>query len=214
MVDGDPGETLTSNVDIDGGNVEMVRAEIRIGVGELRLEGGGTKLLTGSFRYSENLGKPDVRYDATGFRGRLTVESPKSRSFRGDVENTWTLQMGSKAPVELHVNLGVGESHVDLSKVPLQSLEVHVGVGELDLNLDGKYSKNVNVSVRGGVGEAKIRLPKDFGVVADAKGGIGSVDVKGMTKRGNRYYNDAYKEGEPALILDVRGLSPIEKWAR
>ena len=74
----DPGPTQTANEEIDAGKAEAVRAEIRMGGGDLRLQGGGTKLMTGSFRYSERLGRPIVRYDLSGSHGRLTVRIPET----------------------------------------------------------------------------------------------------------------------------------------
>jgi hypothetical protein len=205
VIDTDAGPTLTATKEVEAGKIEALMAEIRIGVGELRISGGASKLLEAEFRYSEKVGQPDVRYDAAGFRGRLTVESREQKGSFGDQKNEWNLKLGPTVPTDLKLNLGVGESHVDLTRIPLHSLEIHIGVGELNLNLAGKYEKDVSVSVRGGVGEATIRLPRNFGVIADAKGGIGSIDVKGLTQRGGRYVNDAYQEGKPALRLDVRG---------
>ena len=205
MIETDGGPTLTSTKEVEAGKIEALQAEVRIGVGELRIAGGASKLLEASFRYPEKQGAPEVRYEAAGFRGRLTVESRDSKHNIKDGKSEWNLKLGSTVPTDLKLNLGVGESHVDLSRVPLHSLEIHIGVGELELNLQDKYDKDVNVTVRGGVGEATIRLPKDFGVIADAKGGIGSIDVKGLEQRDGRYVNDAYKEGKPALRLDVRG---------
>lgn len=205
VIDTDAGPTLTASKTLEEGKVESIKAEIRIGVGEVRVTGGGSKLLDAKFEYSERLGQPEVRYDGEGFRGRLSITAPKERKIAGDMKNVWNLKFGNKAPMELEVHLGVGESHFDLSEVPLRRVEMHVGVGEVDLTLGGKHSADLEVQVRGGVGEARIKLPKNFGVVADAKGGLGSIDVKGLTKRGDRYYNDAYKEGQPAIRLDVRG---------
>ncbi len=205
VIETEEGPTLTSTKEVEAGKIEALQAEIRIGVGDLRIGGGAAKLLEASFRYPEKLGAPEVRYDAAGFRGRLTVESRESKHSMRNGKHEWNLKLGPTVPTDLKLNLGVGESHVDLTRIPLHSLEIHIGVGELDLNLAGKYEKGVDVTVRGGVGEATIRLPRDFGVIADAKGGIGSIDVKGLEQRNGRYVNDAYQEGKPALKLDVRG---------
>ena len=42
-------------------------------------------------------------------------------------------------------------------------------------------------------------------VVAEAQGGIGSINVHGLTKKDGKYYNDAYAEGKPTLRLNVKG---------
>lgn len=201
----DPGPTQMSSEEVDAGKAETVRAEIRMDGGELHIQGSGPKLMSGSFRYSEKVGRPIVRYEVTGSRGRLNVESPKQgTSFRNKV-NEWTLRLGSEAPLEINVNLGGGTGDLDLSRLPLQSAEVNIGAGEMQLNVAGKYAKDVSVTVNGGAGETRIRLPKDIGAVVDAKLGIGGIDTKGLTKRDGKYYNDAYTEGKPAVRLEVRG---------
>ncbi len=200
----DSGPTLTASDQIDAGQAESVQTEVHMSAGTLRMEGGAPNLMAASFRYSEKFGRPSVRYDVTGAHGRLVVESPKSNSNGGKV-NEWDLRMGSEVPLDVNVSLGAGESTLDMSQIRLRSMEVNAGAGEMTLNLTGKYTRDVSVQVNGGVGEARIRLPKDVGTVVDAHGGIGSIDTKGLTKRDGKYYNDAYAEGKPALHLEVQG---------
>jgi hypothetical protein len=203
-IGGDAGPTSTSNEEIDAGNAESVQTDIRMGGGDLHLSGGAAKLMSSSFRYSESAGRPTVRYDVTGSRGRLTVESPNSSSI-GKKVNDWTLRMGSRLPLEMKVNMGGGDADLDMSKLPLQSVEVHMGAGDLKLNVSGKYTTDVTVKVSGGAGDARIQLPKDMGAVVTASIGVGSVNVKGLTKRDGKYYNAAYADGKPAVRMDVRG---------
>jgi N-terminal domain of toast_rack, DUF2154 len=201
----DSGPVETSNQQIDAGAAESVRAEIRMNAGELHIEGGAPKLMTGTFRYSEHIGAPTVRYDVTGAYGRLLVESPKNSQSPGKTVSTWDLQMGSDMPLDMTVNLGAGESTLDMSQLQVRSVDVNIGAGEMTLNMAGKYKRDVTVQVQGGVGEARIRLPKDIGAEVKATGGIGSIDTKGLTKRDGKYYNDAYAEGKPAVRVEVQG---------
>src|ERR1700722_19775601 len=74
----DTGPIETSSQQIDAGAAESVRADIRMSAGELRLEGGAPKLMNATYRYSQQIGAPGVRYDVTGAHGQLFVESPKT----------------------------------------------------------------------------------------------------------------------------------------
>lgn len=201
----DPGPTQTSHETVELGKAETVRAEIKMGAGELRLDSGGDKLLAASFRYSESLGQPSVSYTAGGTEGRLTIHPAQDTTSIGKSVNEWELHMGTSSPLDAVVHMGAGKASLDFSKASLRSLEVHMGAGELDLNLAGSYTKDVSAQVSSGVGEARIRLPKNFGVIVEAKAGVGGVNAKGLSKRDGRYYNDAYAEGKPALHLDVKG---------
>ena len=199
------GPTQTSREEIDAGTAKSVRAEIHMGAGDLRLESGGGKLLTADFRCSESLGLPIVQYGVTDATGRLTVKSPKEGSSAGNTVNNWTLRIGSQLPLDATVDVGAGKANLDLSKLSLRSLEIHMGAGELQLNLAGKYTQDVPVKISSGVGEARIRLPKDIGAVVSAISGIGQVSANGLTQRDGKYYNSAYVEGKPAVRLDMSG---------
>jgi N-terminal domain of toast_rack, DUF2154/Cell wall-active antibiotics response 4TMS YvqF len=200
-----PSKTDHSVVELD--KAEIVRTRFQMGVGDLTVHGGAAKLLEGDFTYSIPSWKPEVRYSSTGFRGNLNVEQPSSvkgmNSNVGDYK--WNVKLNDSVAQDFEVNLGAGTAHIDLSTANIRSIEVNVGVGEIELNLRGKPKKDYNVSIHGGVGEARLLLPKDVGVVANVSGGLGGVDTTGMTKDGSRYVNDAFKTGPTMIRINVEG---------
>jgi hypothetical protein len=62
-----------------------------------------------------------------------------------------------------------------------------------------------DVSIHGGVGEATIYLPDGAGVVAEAHGGIGGINARGLEKRDGRYVNESYGHAKTTVRLDVHG---------
>src|SRR5260370_22837704 len=68
-----PAQHDTQTIELD--KTELTRVEIRMGAGELRAAGGSPKLLDADFTYPAN-GRPVVRYNASSFRGQLSVEEP------------------------------------------------------------------------------------------------------------------------------------------
>jgi predicted membrane protein len=80
-----------------------------------------------------------------------------------------------------------------------------MGVGELNMDLRGRPKNDYSVRIRGGVGEATVRLPSDVGVSAEAHGGIGDISARGMRQEGSRYYNEAYGRAKPTIRLDIQG---------
>ncbi len=201
------GEPRVDNVSIERGKAEMVRLEVKITAGELRISGGAEKLLEAEFRYNVPLMKPQVRYDSTGFRGHLLVEQAASREIHvgGDVENRWNLRVNDDTPLDVLMRMGAGEGRLNLGSLDLRRVEIHMGVGEVEVDLRGHPKRDYDVEIRGGVGEATVRLPSDVGVIAEAKGGIGEISVNNLRKEGNRYVNDAYGKTKPTIRLDVRG---------
>jgi hypothetical protein len=141
-----------------------------------------------------------------GGRGVLTIESPEKDGLKGNAKNEWRLRMSSGAPLDLSVSLGAGESHLDLSQISLRAAEVNMGAGNMTFTMADRYTKDIDVQINGGVGEARIRLPHETGAVVDATGGIGSIEAGNLMKRADgKYYNAAYADDKPAVHMKVRG---------
>lgn len=206
------GPPVTETKAIELGKAELVNVEVALGVGELGLSAGTEKLFEGEFRHPENLSKPEVRYDDSGFRGRLTIASEKEEkgvniglSGKKNIENRWNLRFNEGVPLDFVVKLGVGESKLDFSRLKPRAIDVKVGVGTTDIDLRGNYQRDFDVTVHGGVGQATVRLPKDVAVTIDAKGGIGGVHTEGLHKDGSRWLNDAVGKAKTSIRLEVRG---------
>ena len=184
---------------------ELVRAELRMGAGELNVRGGAQKMVEAEFRYNVPKWKPEVRYNATGFRGILTVAQPSGSRMAHNIDYNWNLRFNDDTPLDMIVHIGAGQAELDLGSLSLRSVEVNIGVGEVKMDLRGTPQHDYDVSVHGGVGEAAIQLPRGVGVVADAHGGIGEINAHGMRKRGSRYVNDLYDNAKVIVHLDVKG---------
>jgi len=176
-----------------------------MGAGELTVRGGSPKLMEGEFTYNRPVMRPLVHYDASGFRGHLLVEQSNHGHVRTTSNNRWDLRLNDTKPLDLIVEFGAGEGRLELGSLNLRNVEVHMGVGELRLDLRGVPKNDYSVSVRGGVGEATIYLPRDVGIVADATGGIGGISVRGLEKSDGRYTNAAYGHAKTTVRLDIRG---------
>jgi hypothetical protein len=197
-----PERTETRNIELD--QSEEVRAELRMGAGELRVRGGSDKLMEGRFVYNRLRLRPEVSYNAGGFRGHLLVEEP-SHVGSSNRRYQWDLRFNNQKPLDLEVKCGAGESHLDLQDLTLKRVSIEIGVGELRMDLRGTPKSDYSVYVRGGVGEATIYLPQNVGIDADVKGGIGDIEAPGLEKRQGRYVNDAYGHAKTTVHLDVRG---------
>jgi hypothetical protein len=94
---------------------------------------------------------------------------------------------------------------MNLGGLNLRAVEVDMGVGNLDMNLRGHPQRDYDVQINGGVGSATVRLPPDVGIVADASGGIGNIDTRGLEKRDGRWVNQARGTAKATIRLEVRG---------
>lgn len=193
--------TETQTVALEG----ATRAEVglHMNAGELRVHGADQEaLLEASFEYNRDRDRPVVDYRRFGDRGTLQVRRSRRNSIPfGRVRNRWDLNLSKAVPLDLDIDLGAGQSDLDLRGLKLQRVEIDMGVGEMTLDLQGSHQESFNVKISGGVGSGKIYLPSEAGVRIKVDGGIGSVNAHGLTKQGGFYVNDAY--GKSAVVIDV-----------
>jgi N-terminal domain of toast_rack, DUF2154 len=196
-----PERTETRSIELD--QSEEVRVDLKMGAGELRVEGGADKLMEGRFTYNRLRLRPEVSYN-TGFRGHLVVEEP-SHVGTATHRYAWDLRFNNQKPLDLDVHCGAGETRLNLGDLTLRRANVEMGVGELKMDLRGTPKSDYEVNVRGGVGEATIYLPENVGIDAHVEGGIGDIHAPGLTKRDGRYVNDSYGRAKTTVRLDIRG---------
>ena len=184
---------------------EVVRVNLHMGAGDLRVGSGTQKLMRADFAYNVPAWKPEVHYSSTDKHGTLRIEQPSGGHMRGNVKYEWDVRLNREVAIDLEVHFGAGEATLDLGSLDLRSVEVNMGVGQLKMDLRGRPQRDYLVQIRGGVGEATVRLPSDVGVYADAQGGIGDISAQGMRREGGRYYNQAYGHSKPTIHLDIHG---------
>jgi hypothetical protein len=197
------GPTRHDSASFDRGNAEVVRANLKMGVGTMRI-GPGTsdKLVRAEFDYNVPSWKPDVDYND----GTLRISQPEThQAHLGDTKYEWDLRINRDVPLELTITFGTGEARLNLGDLMLRRVDIQMGVGEVQLDLRGSPKQSYDVRIRGGVGEATVRLPSNVGVYADVRGGIGEVSARGMRQDGSAYYNDLYKKSPTTIRLDVEG---------
>jgi hypothetical protein len=173
----------------------------------LNLTGGADRLMEGEFSYNVSDWKPKVGYDVSDKKGELVVKQGSAKGARlgAGARNEWDIRLNDEVPTDLVVQMGAGESDLDLDSLTLRGLNLQMGAGKTTVDLTGDYAKGFDASIQGGVGEAKVLLPSAVGIKAKAEGGIGKIDAKGLRRVGDSYVNDAYGESDVNLSVDVQG---------
>jgi hypothetical protein len=192
---------------VDPKDAQSVRAQLKMGAGELNLTGGADQLMEGDFSYNVADWKPKVSYDVSGDKGELVVRQggSKDSNLTGEARNEWEIRLNDELPTDLVVQLGAGESDLDLDSLALTGLKVQMGAGKTTVDLTGDYAQSFDSSIQGGVGEATVMLPSGVGVKAKAQGGLGKINAEGLKRVGDSYVNDAYGESDVNLNVNVQG---------
>src|SRR5215212_10192244 len=115
---------------VDPKGTRSVRAQLKMGAGELKLTGGADRLMEGEFSYNVADWKPKVSYDVSGKKGELVVEqgSANGGNLSGGARNEWDIGMNDELPTDLVVRVGAGESDLDLDSLTLTGLDLRMGL--------------------------------------------------------------------------------------
>ncbi len=192
-------------VSIGLGSADRANVELDMSAGEMRLRGGAQKLLEGQLEYNVPEWKPRIETSTVGSQTAVTIREPEGAHMGGHRHYLWDLELNDKALLDLTLNCGAGQARLDLGDLDLRSVTVHMGAGQVNLDLRGHPSRDYDVNVSGGVGQATIQLPQGVGVRAEAHGGLGSIDVSGLEKRGDHYENSLYDNAKANIRLKVEG---------
>jgi hypothetical protein len=184
---------------------EAARVDLRMGAGELRVNGGAEDLMDAEFNYNVSRWQPQVRYRSFAGRADLTVRQPEGFQHLRNSTYDWDLRLNNEIPMDLLIHFGAGEARLNLGSLNLRSVQVDMGVGEINLDLRGSPRRDYDVRIRGGVGEATIHLPPDAGIYAIAEGGIGDIKVRGLRQEGRHWVNELYGNAKTQIRVDVRG---------
>ena len=184
---------------IERGEATRARVEVDMSAGDLTIKSGTAQLFEGDFEFNLPALKPAVAYAVDGTTGVLKVSQGAAS---GNYENNWQLNLDEMTPVELHINLGAGDAHLNLGGLNLASIAVRLGAGDLVMDLRGKPASSYPVSVNAGAGDTSIQLPAAVGVSARTFGLIGDATVNGLEKRDGRWINP--RAAASPVTIDLR----------
>lgn len=209
-----PGEmqTESKNVGLDG--AQTAKVDISMNSGQLTVRGGADGLMKAGFMYNVASWKPIVEYDVSNSEGDLKIAQPgdnQGLNISGDdARNEWTLNLNDEVPLDLTANMGAGVNDLELGSLSLNSLQLNMGAGESTINLDGNYKHDFTVTIRCGVGDTVVRLPQDVGVRVDVHNGMGGVSANGFNQHGDAYENDAYGEADSTIHVAIeKGIGEV-----
>lgn len=181
------------------------RVKLNMGAGDLKVSSGTQKLLRAYFTYNVPQFKPDVQYSTSGGVATLNISQPETHAHIGNMKYEWDLRLNNEVPLELDAQFGAGEAQLDLGSLNLRRVSVEMGVGQMQMDLRGIPQHDYDVEVHGGVGEADVKLPANAGIEAKASGGIGEISVRGLTKEGDRWVNEAFRGTGVKIHVNVEG---------
>jgi hypothetical protein len=215
----------TKNVEAQG--AKSVQVRLTQSAGTLKISGGAKQMMEGLFATTEQAWKPEIAYSTQNQKGILLVKQPKIDNLNMDDgdRNDWDVRLTNSIPMDIELTVGAGQSTIDLRNVRLTrlhlkagagdfsvnlantsvpELDIEAGVGEMKLDLSGKWSNNLEAEINGGIGEITLKLPRKTGVRVKVNG-LGSIENAGFKKVDGYYVNEAYKQTEATLHIEING---------
>ena len=196
----------TTSISYPISGVESARADISFGAGTSNLHalGDSNNLIEGTL---QTYYPPTFVASQTGDQANIRLAPGASPVVIPPLstEEKWDVGLNSSATYQINLNVGVGQSKVDMSKLRLSGGEVNGGVGNTEMWLPNKGTFTLNVN--GGVGELRINVPHNMALRVEVNGGLGG--FHGMARlqqvNDNVYETEGFSSAENAITLIVNG---------
>jgi N-terminal domain of toast_rack, DUF2154 len=140
--------------------------------------------------------------------GNLDLESLNLRSLflefsSGDV----AADLGGEKPLlkEVTIDSSSGDVGVEMTgdyDSPI-GLEVDMSSGDLDMDLSGEWPQNLEGDINLSSGTTTLTFPTNVNVYVEAQTSSGDINASGMTRDGEAYVNEPYKDSDVILNLSV-----------
>ena len=112
-----PGPTQHDFQTVERDSSELVRVNLIMGAGNLRVDSGTDKLAAADFTYNLASWKPEIRYTSAAGRGSLTIRQSESHQpHLGKNEYEWDLRLNREVPLDLTVHFGAGEARLNVGR--------------------------------------------------------------------------------------------------
>jgi hypothetical protein len=120
-----------------------------------------------------------------------------------DFRNEWSLRLNNDVPMNLRVNMGAGNSNLQLASLSLTGLNLILGAGMSTVDLNGDWVRDMDISVDTGAADVIVRLPKDIGVRVEVDRGPATIEAADLVRDGDVYTNAAYGVSNVTLHVNI-----------
>jgi hypothetical protein len=145
-------------------------------------------------------------FSVKGDRATFTLQTDR-HSFGptfwgGDGRRTWDLGFAPEVPLDLQVDLGMGEADLDLTGLAVSSLDVSVAMGKTTVLLPREG--DIKAKIDGAMGEIVVVVPEGVEARVHANVGIGSRKLPdGYQRQDEVYTSPGYARADNRVDLKV-----------
>lgn len=211
------GDTLFYDEVVALDDATRLDARIDMGVGDLRVrpaasspEMSSDTAVQASFEYDENR-TPSVDYIVSSDGvGNLRIDHDSPRGPLGWINfgfgdtDIWELTLTDSVPIDVEVDLGAGDTDLDLRGLQIEHLDVDGGAGRTTIDLSGDRPVSVTGKVDQGAGDMTIIVPEGVGVHISIDQGAGDIsNDSSLNRSGDTITSDDWDQQDVIIELTV-----------
>ncbi len=169
------------------GDIQSMKVTIDFGMGDLLLEKGNDDLaITGYLKYNQKYTDAQLEYNEYGQTGILDAKTDfefewsDHENGRGEKSNECELYVTPQCPLQMSVDVDLGESHLNLDGLKISKFIMDSSLGDMSVNFGEHYNqiKCEKVDIDNGLGSINIiNLANINTTNMDFECGLGSMDL-------------------------------------
>jgi hypothetical protein len=201
-------------IPLEGATSGSIR--IMMGAGEFTLGGGaGSDQLMQATVYSNAAEwQPDILSFGNGTGKTVTMIEKGNTSrgwFAGHSPTKWEVRVNEIVPLDLNVEVGAGESRLNLGSLNLTSLVISNGAGETTIDLAGYHGGQFTGAIHNGVGDLTLRVTQGSNTRVLLHHGVGDVTIRGFEKKDETYTTAGFSPALPVTEFTIsQGVGSIQ----
>lgn len=201
------GNLQTTHIAQPLNGVESARAQLSFGAGTNQVHAltDSNNLIEGTLK---TYNAPSFSVSTSGSQATINL-SPGPVSTPIVLPNVsgeeWDVGLNSAADYQFDLNMGVGQSNLDLTKLRISGGDLNGGVGTSELHLPGKGTYTLTINA--GVGTIRIYIPSNVAVRAEVHGGLGSFNPMPRLQPAGTdvYQTSGFSSADNAVTLYING---------
>jgi hypothetical protein len=128
----------------------------------------------------------------------VAVFAPSGRQARWN----WDLSLNPTLPIDLDVDMGLGEALLDLRNLNIQNVDLNLGLGSTKVWLRGQGG--MNLRIQGGIGETIVYVPAGAAVRLRTDTGIATTSVPdSYQQRDDTYTSPSYQQVQAGEAIEI-----------
>ena len=209
------------HVDVPLGDAQSARVSLSVGAGDLRIgalpTGDASVLATADATLPNGVSLVKTVANHDGEAELTLATQGRGGSFwpfanHGQRSESLTVSLGNKVPLNLQTNLGAGQSDLDLTNLPIQTLDVNTGGGQTTIHFPINANQT-RANIRSGAGQLTLIIPPDTGAYLHTTNGLVSVHVPSdrYTQVADGYQSDNYASAKSQIDIYVQmGVGQVD----